>query len=429
MPDGSLTYVHTSPDARRVPAALAMLLLLAPAILVLSPPAFAGPMTSYNTLPSEHDDQGRSSEPDLQATQVLGPVTRNCVLYSSDSGFPRCVRDDLLPPAPPGRSAELAPGCTDDAGRQVSGRCGLWTLGGSLLGTPGMSGSAAPGRFSATKATQFRFLDVHMDQQDPATGSRFELNAKLGDGGGFAALATVSPDHGSPFVAGPTSVWAWYGNWTDKNGNGVIDHLSCGNDCVTPANEFVWAGQCRDHLGAVNPSAIAKGYCKVPFGGPIRIVGWAYPGGHNAFQTPDAPLLASTCTGAGTPAVQCTDPVGKTQGDTLLENPGVTTPDWFFPDRSGDPDPQLRGWHLTEAYPVYYYDHSVITTLITVGIVNPGSATGTPYYPSAGQHIDVDRYTTWAPAFEKFLNTFVKPTMRTTWCFAPAPPGTITPKC
>jgi hypothetical protein len=401
------------------PALATTLLLLGAAVLAagLLPggalAAHPGPMTSYTNYAVEHDDQGRSFEPDGLITSVLGPTVSNSVADPSLTGTG--VLDALLPPTPPLHSNLIAPGCSDDFGRQTSGLCAMGII-------AGMTGADAPGRFSLTKTTPVRFLDARVSLAPPGptnqgTGLSVDLNAKFVD---LGLIPTPVPDF---TVVGPTSVWAWHGLWTDLNGNGVID---TGN--VAATNEFTWEGTCAaPHSGGV------------PVGAPLcsaftsyALIGWAYPGGHNAFAHPDHPGLMYLCPNPPNPLPpqQCGNPLGDTQGDTLNENPNFVTPDWTFVDQTGEPAVEDRGWFVSSEYPVWHYDHSVITSYTTVVATNPVAGGATGYLPQSGTFVDVDRYRSWNPAIEGVLNGVVKPTARANWvawCSALVPPPT--PPC
>jgi hypothetical protein len=430
MPGGFRTNVHTPPNARRIPAALAMLFLLAPALVALSPQALAGPMTSYSSLPSEHDDLGRSNEPDHFATGVLGPIVTNCVIIMGGS---TCTPDPLLPPPGPNQAEVLAPGCTDDTGRQPSGLCGLWSIGGPFglpppgtAGIAGPSGNAAPGRFTPTKSTQIVFLDAQMPRMTGPFGSYWELNNKLADLGVFGLLALVTP-HAGPFVHLETGVFAWHGAWQDKNGNGVIDHLTDpSGGPAYPENEFVWYGGCTDRSEAYNPSAVSGGFCARPWGASPTLRGWAFPGGHNAFALPDKAGLAFPCLFPVLHALvpQCyvwspPSSPGSMQGDWLFEYQYDLRPDWTFADQTGEPDPTHRGWHQTPEYPVWFYDQSLFNSLTTVVALDPpaGSGTGAPggYRPQDARSRDADHYRTWNPFAEDLLRNAIKPAFRSGW--------------
>ncbi|MCA1814640.1 MAG: hypothetical protein LC624_11970, partial [Halobacteriales archaeon] len=190
--------------------------LLLCAALALPGSALASHMQSYTRLP-EHDDLGRSDEPDRASTSVLGPLVAERVvgLSSVDNAF--AVPDAAFPVG-----AVLAPGCSDDAGRQPSGLC--WLNGQvRFAGVPGMTGNAAPG-LTRTKDASVRLLDARQDQMVSAGAVRvLDVNHKLVDMV-RPVSSGVDPDLFQRFVLGPTELWAWFGIWQDRNGNGVIDH-------------------------------------------------------------------------------------------------------------------------------------------------------------------------------------------------------------
>ncbi|MCA1814022.1 MAG: hypothetical protein LC624_08735, partial [Halobacteriales archaeon] len=192
-----------------------------------------------------------------------------------------------------GRS--LAPGCTDDAGRQPSGLCGLWSVGvgngnaGELVphhtaGTQGMSGNAAPGAFTPTKNSVVRFLDGRIDQDVALVGGTggayyVDYNHAIGDSPLAAALGVAGAQFPT-MIPGGSAIWAWYGQWEDKNGNGVIDMLEVvGSPTdVDATNEFVWIGNCLQFQGL--PAEEGQQFCTKDPGTTMPV--WIYPGNHHA---------------------------------------------------------------------------------------------------------------------------------------------------
>src|SRR5207244_3744238 len=85
-------------------------------VLVAVPPALA--VSTYgNTF--EHDDIGRSSEPDFLSTSVLGATVTSCNVDQNRDG--QCEVLSSVLPNPNSGATVIAPGCTNDAGRQPSG--------------------------------------------------------------------------------------------------------------------------------------------------------------------------------------------------------------------------------------------------------------------------------------------------------------------
>jgi hypothetical protein len=399
------------------------LLVLALALAAIAPAAVASHASQYHTNPVERDDQGRSDEPDFQATSVLGPRLRNAVLDLDLDG--RAAPDEALPP-PPGEADVVAPGCTTDTGRVFSGVCGVCTVGAFGAIPPGALGCVTadmgppPGAYTPTRNTRIRFLDVRHDAmaQVPGYGMvRLDVNHKTAD---------LSNDPRIPsFVAGPGATWAWMGDWQDRNGNGVIDHSN------GPANEFVWRGDCTDFTGRRNPGP----HCATdPLG--ASFVGFAWPGGHRAecglFVVGSVYACAAGGDLPGSAAVCYLDghALGvlgglvfnacrsqATDGDPLLGPQGSIAFDARFSDRTGEGHPHVRGWDYDQGWPTWTYDVSIAGTLLFVG------AYGAPADP-AGAHgvrveearfLDVDRHRALHPDLEALVQGQAKPAARSSF--------------
>jgi hypothetical protein len=428
------------------------------ALVALAAPAAGSHMGMYARNPVEHDDQGRVAEPDSQVTSVLGPTVRNRVVDANLDGI--AVDDHALPQPFPGRTGVLAPGCTDDTGRQPSGLCGLWTVGAGipvgatvtvvppgLAGVRGMGGDAAPGAFTPTKGSAVRFLDARIHLQTPyAWTATLDVNRKVDDA---AAPAGLGDPHA--IVAGSAAVWAWYGRWQDKNGNGVVDSLADAPALVyppaPPRDEFVWYGNCdQGPPGGIPP--LHHPWCALDSearaGGRTRMFGFLFPGNHHSYcggtldptytcgpHPADFPgrqavhLLAAH----GTPlcslpglgfhcpiAGQGLDEAGERwYGDPLLDDPGSVAPDQEFSDRTGDPRLDVRQWVHGMGWPTYFYDQSALTRLIHVTAVGcpPGGANGV-VLPEC-RFVDVDAYESLHPALDDLVAARVKPAVRAAW--------------
>ncbi|MCA1814510.1 MAG: hypothetical protein LC624_11270, partial [Halobacteriales archaeon] len=261
------------------------------ASMVIPASAMASHFSSYAAMPNEHDDMGSSNEPDRTTTSVLGPLVANHVIdYNNDW----VAESDAATPA----GKVLAPGCTDSAGRQPSGLCGTWTIGVGTGAsgvesiaprhTAGVESGLGPGLTGAGAIT-VNFLDAQMALDITSAGTQgANINKKLADSplAGTLASAGVS----DVITPGPSMLWAWYGAWTDSNGNGVIDHLANPTDpdvqgLVYADNEFIWSGQCRAFDGShplidacrVDPKGIDA------TGAPNDVMNaFIYPGNHHA---------------------------------------------------------------------------------------------------------------------------------------------------
>lgn len=414
------------------------------AAVLLAPVAGASHMGLQRGDPVQHDQQGRSDEPDGLRTSVLGPTLTNCVLELPGTGFAgRCLRD---PVSRPGFAATLAPGCTGSDGdgqplRREAGQCGLWTVGvrdGGVQTVPagvvpppvserGMGGASAPGGYTPLKGSTLRFLDGRIDAASQvATTFVLDVNHAGADLAGLG-------DHVLP---GDAIVWAWFGQWTDRNGNGVIDALTPGSAGPT-ANEFTWLGSCTGRDGARNPDVIAAGVCQEdpnpnlappgeacadpastsPCAG-ATLVAWLFPGNHHSNAlSGDAPgnqLVAWASHGfscAGPPA--CDDADRDLRGDPLLGAQAEVAPDMTFQDRTGDAQDAERQWvGGTGATSTFYGDDGLLVTLVAVyGVDCPASQslpwrwdlTAPPGQPGGCTFLDVDRDATVSPAVETLV--------------------------
>lgn len=386
-----------------------------------------GHMAYYAYDPVEHDDQGRSDEPDFASTSIFGFFLGNRVIDLNLDG--RAEADSALSNTPPGQAPVLAPGCWDDSGRRPSGLCGAWTAGvgtplrprivpPGTIGVQGMTGGHAPGRFTRTQQDSVRFLDARLQVQLP-TGANYELdvNHKLQDAGVLGWIRVVDPRWGSFVVLGPTAWWAWHGVWTDKNGNGVIDHV--GNPpTMDPRNEFVWLGNCFMQGSQIpNPGE----HCVMksnPHGGFARMTGYMFPGNHHP-GSPDLPasqVIAFALLGMSPDQVEAHD--AWVSGDPLLGESWSTAPDMNFDDRTGDTRIENRGWLFGMGGPTMIYDPSIVATITTVTALNCSPDSSRPRLDLRScAFVDVDRYSTWSPAVESILQGTLKPTLRSNWLF------------
>jgi hypothetical protein len=446
----------------RLPRFAALLL----ATLVLAPAGAATTsMGPYARDPVAHDDLGSVAEPDRRTTSVLGVALAN-----------RVVDHDLDGVASPdgvfGLRGPLAPGCTDDTGRQPAGACGLHSSGAGswvgvnlgllrpgLAGTSGMTGSAAPGSFTPTKATQVRFLDARITTQLPwGSGGYYDVNRRLAESGTSAALAGLDPALAGPFATGSAGAWAWYGTWQDKNGNGVIDHLADLGEHdeddpswqVPAGEEFRWSGNCLDFDGGFRPASVAKGYCaldrEAAQGATTRMVAWLYPGNHHAtcggaldplhvtcpLVPADAPgrqglhlLAAAGAPVCGTLVGLACDPRQRDLdaadaawgGDPLLGPQGSVAYDQEYRDWTGDHSLLLRHWSLGSGQPLYLYDQGLLATLLHVTAVGCREDPSRPQRvdPASCRFVDVDAYGGASPVLADLLDGTVRPAGRANW--------------
>jgi hypothetical protein len=429
------------------------ILSVAVAAVLLAPVASATHMQLYRNEAVQHDLQGSSREPDGLATAVLGPPLSNCVMDLPLGGVfgGRCGDDSLRI----GLSDALAPGCTgdDEAGAPIAreaGRCGLWTIGvrptgqavvppgtvGAPLGEPGMGGTAAPGRATSTKGSAVQFFDGRLDAASQ-TATTFT----------FAQDPSTAGLLGPHVLPGDAIAWAWWGAWADRNGNGVIDHLTPGSGGPT-ANEFVWLGSCTARDGARNPDAIAAGVCAedpnpnasppgalcadpqstAPCAGASVAV-WVYPGNHHSNAlTGDAPgnqvlHYAQQGLDCGGPP-SCDDADRDFNGDPLLGTQGELSPDMTMQDRTGDAQDAERQWvGGTGATSTFYGDDGLLLTTVVVYGADCAASQASPWRydltARAGDlggctFLDVDRYEALNGDVEALL-TAGKDLARSSW--------------
>lgn len=394
-------HVHggdaTAPTRRR----LRTVTVLALATLAGAPQSLAGGhMTSYHSAP-EHDDLGRSDEPDVASTRVLGPLLTGCNVDDNLDGV--CEPYPTVPANPRTGSEVLAPGCSDDSGRRASGLCWLHLRTG--VGVGGMTGSAAPGAFTHTKADPVRFLDAQVVLQPVRT--YVEAHHKLEDSGLTPLLGGLQPGLGGPFAAGPAGLTAWYGTWTDRNGNGVIDH---GDDAAR--NEFRWLGHC----GGSPPTPAHA--CQVQ---PTTMPAWLFPGNHHTFLVPDLPGTQALCFLTIVAQVPlCTASIAELddydeafQGDPLLGPQGSRKPDVQMADRT-DFAPTARHYVAGNGFPLYHYDQSLVTREVLVVAADPAPGLVGGFDPGEARFRDVDVLASWTPGLEALLGG-LRPGLRGQW--------------
>ena len=422
-------------------------------VMLLPAPAMASHMSQYLWYPNSHDVVGTVAEPDFAATSVLGPRLANCVIDVPLGGiFSGGCGDDALRTS---LGTTIAPGCTGtgrngEPERRLPGQCGLWNIGSSPQGNvvlppgtipapvsePGMGSGHFPGRYAGT----VRFLDGSLDSettQNPGTGGPTNM----------VALNRYLRDLGvGPWVLpGDNLLWAWYGDWTDLNGNGVVDacYQTC-NDAMQ--NEFVWLGNCAAFGPSGNAAyAVSHGYCQedpnpnapgsracdVASGenGPCakaRIDVWVFPGNHNPGTLTDTPgeqvvdwtFRVGDCSTPPTCDEDSTGCEDLCSGDPLLDNQAYVTPDGLsMDDRTGDNgaanlgDDTARQWagNLGNVG-TYYGDDGLLETLVVVYGVN--CAVGTPNGLDLGKpagadggctFLDVDKTAALNPTVEQLL--------------------------
>lgn len=416
--------------------------LLIAAAMLLPASALAGHITHYRFNPVEHDDQGRSDEPDFLATRILGPALDSCnFALPVSEGFVGWCTPGLVPLD--GQSGVLAPGCTGEEGgqavRRVSGQCGLWTVGAGYtsnvvppgtvpppVSERGMGGDRAPGAYTPTKSSAVRFLDTQTiwALQPPAGAPNIHqvnVGAKFGDIGRL--LGTTLP-LSEAILPGSIIVHVWYGEWRDLNGNGVIDHFSPGSAGAN-LNEYAWLGNCLSVLdGERKPASIANGICiedpnpnAVPPGkvcadpqstqmcAMASISTWLWPGDHGT----TGPLTEAPANQIGTWLFNEFDcvPACEDVADPLLGRQDNLVPDIHGNiDSSGEPDDTIRRWYSgSGAVTSFYGDDGLLVTLTTVTGVNCYEDPAMPTYadPTTCTFMDVDRHDALHPAFEQVL--------------------------
>lgn len=383
------------------------LIVLALAALLALPATTATHLGNYTTNPVEHDDQGRSNEPDFRPGDCTVDIT----------GDGRCTAQDLAL-WPPGRV--VAQGCTQDSGRVYSGLCGIETVVcpgnpvGPMLPVCNAVGPPVTCTAPPSGVRSVRFLDTHVNVQltGPAGGTQYvEVNRKLQDLGVFGAEQAALGGDGSDVIAGPTGVWAWYGVFRDRNCNGVIDHFGDGTT-PDPRNEFTWIGGC---LAFTGQPGVTGDVCRIE---PTTLEVREFPGNHHAYAglacqygvTPvcgltgaDTPGSLVLCTALGGSAQDCDAWEAEFNGDPLFGPQGSTAVDFPLSDRTGDPDPATRMWVAGYGWAVFHYDQSLLVTTTMATAAN------------GDQFVDVDRYTSRAPVLGELLQGTVKPTLRATW--------------
>jgi hypothetical protein len=414
------------------------------AVLVV-PGALASHMSEYRYDAVQHDAQGTVPEPDGLSTTVLGPSLTNCVLELPRQGsFGGRCGDDAA--GPTGLGTTLAPGCTGDDGdgnpiRREDGRCGLWTIGvgsaptGGALSTgggvvpaplsePGMGAAQAPGRHRGP----VRFLDGRITWTVPQLPAGPSMSVDVA-----RVLREVGVVDGT-VLPGEGLAWTWYGQWTDLNGNGVVDHFSPGTAGAGQSNEFAWLGGCAISRDASrNPQAILDNLCiedpnrnLVPPGtacadpaststcAGTSMAAWLFPGNHHA----DANAAGHFVDMPGLQVVQwvvrlgncsapptCDDFDRDYAGDPLLGTQAELTADIIFSDRTGDTgnagqDDTDRGWLGGVGYASNFYgdDGFLVTEAQVYGVNCRGGAApwrydllAAPGEPGGCSFLDVDR--------------------------------------
>ncbi|MCA1812642.1 MAG: hypothetical protein LC624_01670 [Halobacteriales archaeon] len=430
-------------------------------LLALPVPAMATHMSQYRWTPTSHDDLGRSDEPNfVGTTSILGPAVGDKVVDANRDGAAEAYAV----------GAPVAPGCTDNDGRQPSGLCGLYSIGAGnanspanpvvpphTAGTQGMGGNAAPGRFTSTKDITVRLLDMRSDFQlnPPAGGSvYFDYSHAIGDTPAAGVLAAAGASN-LALLPGGTAHWAWFGDWTDRNGNGVIDAIGDQAGNVDASNEFVWAGNCVQFNG--QPCPPGQQYA-LKLATPVSMPMWIFPGSHHAYclqaavgpecglvGTADIPARNAVCFANDVGAI-ATGPVigaGPTDvavfcgdgdirnlddydqdfgGDILLGTQDSVRVDQLVGDRSGDPAFTTRQWVYGTGWATYYYDQSLLVTTTTVAAVTTQvqQDTGIPQYfdLTKSSFTDVDRFNTWSPVANNLLQASAKPAVRGPYALA-----------
>lgn len=410
-------------------------ILLIAAATLLPATALAGHITYYRFNPVEHDDQGRSDEPDGLSSAILGPVVAGCNVEVPVGGFAsRCN----VASSADGRV--VAPGCTGDGPggepvRRQSGACGLWTIGAGYtlnvvppatvpppLSELGQGGDRAPG-LAGSKQQAIRFLDtqVFWASQPPVSAPnthQIALTRFLQDAGAATGLS-LPLAHG--IVPGDAIVHVWFGEWQDLNGNGVIDHFTPGS-AGPSVNEFTWLGNCQGFLGERVPESVAMGLCEedpnpnaVPAGvacadaastepcAKSSVFTWLWPGNHgaNGFAS-DFPLssvgnfvfLNPHCDYA------CQD-----EFDPLLGPQDDLTPDIEgIIDATGDLDDTVRRWYSGTGGVTSFYDDGSLVTMVTITGINCAESAATFVAELAGCTFrDVDQYPSVNPGVEAML--------------------------
>ncbi|MCA1814364.1 MAG: hypothetical protein LC624_10515, partial [Halobacteriales archaeon] len=262
------------------------------------------------------------------------------------------------------------------------------------------------------------------------------------------------PDLFQRFVLGPTEPWAWFGIWQDRNGNGAIDHEQNLSEpgSVSARNEFVWLGGCLD---LSHTPRTGTPYCHRVDN--ARIAGFVWPGNHHAScgggtvagldpvlgcstVPADVPGLQAYCLaqeglaeqlpqgvanalfdavsihGCGNQPEALEQDSGALYGDPLFENPIAKRPDFYYDDRTGEPDIEARHWVAGQGFPVYFYDNSLLGTTTFLAVEGASfAATPQTIDLASAPFIDVDIDRAWNPAAENALQGVLKPVVQSVW--------------
>jgi len=430
-----------------------ILLAVGLALVLAPPPAWASHMGNYAANPVEHDDEGRSDEPDGFSTSIGGVAVSNHVIQRNPaSTAPHHVADASTPPKESVGANVLAPGCSVGFARAQSGLCGIHTVG---LGT----GSTGPGSIVPAHTVP-DVPGVSVDDNCPNTAGRSVGRYENAGAGPLSTRALAFLDHEVfvSFVAGPANYndinhkiadldsalggalhgvlgdatgnmltglmgdIAWFGVWGDLNCNGVIDH-SQDSAAATPTaaadNEFIWLGGCTNVDDLFVPDVIAGNLCipdpnanSVPAGTltnpKTTMYEWVFPGNHHGFLPSDVPggqvvCLVDSLTGGvvtqnlfGFPCTTSTnldDYSAQNFGDPIFDDQNDPHWDELMDDRTGESDVVNRQWVGGLGWPVYYYDQSLITTTVeTTGVNCPqNSAIRAGFDVNRCAFTDVDR--------------------------------------
>lgn len=426
--------------------------------MLLLPPGGANHNLAYRYNPVEHDDIGRSDEPDFLTTSLFGRQVENCIAEIPVSGtfIGHCTRGISIFP---GQMATVAPGCTTDGPngpeRRQSGLCGLHSVGLSAGGyfspipivglvpaatvpepisVRGMAGDRAPGALTPTKGSTIRLFDGFLTPMVAQRGVPLrlflEVNHKVSDASGTVG----SPlSHGNLVLPGGSWLYLWYGEWKDLNGNGVIDHFTPGS-AGPGVNEFAWLGSCTTFEGTRNPQAIRDGLCRedpnpnaIPPGSacadpddPFRcamttIDGWFWPGSHHTWPPaviglpvdyPGQQIVNHFLFGCFDYPGGCDALDEDLHGDPLLGPQGSMRPDTRGMDLTGDPADSVRQWwNYGGDHTSFYGDDGLLVTSVQLYGVNCVRDAGLPSVHDIGSctFTDVDRQFTIAPLAEQIL--------------------------
>jgi hypothetical protein len=439
---------------------IATALVVAFSLVPLLPAVQASHFQAYGNYPDGHDDIGSSNEPDFRGTtSILGVPVNERVIDTNLDGIAEPTGNF------PNNGKVLAPGCTDDTGRQPNGMCGLWTIG-AMNGEGTESGLGFPPRFLGVESgpgpsivgkAKVRILDQKAvaDYAAPGTGTNFvDFNKKVQDSGLRTALQGIDPNVGGDFLAYSMAHFAWYGSWEDKNGNGVIDHLQAGinpqngNPVMNPGNEFQWYGNCKAFDGTTNIGWHCADESATAPGGSVELAAYIYPGNHHAYcgaliagqasnlcdkvgvDFPGANLLCLADVITAPVAPVATALLGRCftfrmediddneavfEGDPIFGNQGSVAPDQTFDDRSGDQGFDTRGWYFGLGWPTFYYDQSLVTSTTVISVANCNEGVSARFYEvNTCRFVDVDQYKTWNPVLESMVGG-LKPAARSNY--------------